>query len=194
MKLLSFDIGIHNLAYCCIESDTTTKEMSIVKWEVIDLREYGPSKDFMSTASTLVDLLHEMFYCNDEQYDYVLIENQPVQKNPTMKSIQMIVFTFFMMLKYHQNPSMQIKFQSASNKLKVNNKPSDLDICASTKYAKNKKMSIAIANHYLENVLTNNRDMHTLFKSHKKRDDLADSMLQAVYFVENNLSSATTRS
>ena len=36
MKILSFDVGIKNLAYCLIES-TNSNKFSIIKWDVINL-------------------------------------------------------------------------------------------------------------------------------------------------------------
>ena len=47
--------------------------------------------------------------------DIVCIENQPALKNPTMKSIQMILYSYFLM-----NGSMEdIQMMNARNKLKV---------------------------------------------------------------------------
>lgn len=186
MKALSFDIGINNLAFCEIDTDNQGS-ISITKWEVIDLKEHGATKDFMTTAKVLVDVLHDYFY--DSDYDMVLIENQPVQKNPAMKSIQMMVFSFFCIKRYHTKPDMQIRFVSACNKLKVLHQP--LDIVSgimsgtSSKYAKNKKASVAIAKHYLQEVLHDD-NMLAFFTKHKKKDDLADSMLQCIYILENN--------
>ena len=52
---------------------------------------------------------------------YVFIENQPCMKNPTMKSIQIIVYSYFIIkgLQNKDSNKEHIIFQSASNKLKV---------------------------------------------------------------------------
>ena len=52
---------------------------------------------------------------------YVLIENQPALKNPVMKSIQMIIYTFFVMNGVMNDKSNieNIHMVNARNKLKV---------------------------------------------------------------------------
>lgn len=39
MKILSFDIGIKNLAYCLGEYDNNTNKLSIIEWKIINLLE-----------------------------------------------------------------------------------------------------------------------------------------------------------
>ena len=56
--------------------------------------------------------------------DVITIENQPAFKNPKMKSIQMIIYTYFNMrgridVKNPEKYIDRILFLSASNKLKV---------------------------------------------------------------------------
>lgn len=178
---ISFDIGINNLAYAIVSRD-----MEIIEWEVMKI---GESKQSMNKlCEQLLTLLNEKFAKRMLTDHVVLIENQPVNKNPTMKSVQMIVFTFFNLLKLNNSiENMQVCFVSASNKLKCIHKPEGIDsITASTKYAANKKKSILICEHYLERFIktTSAMDWNKFFKSHKKRDDLADSFLQAVYVLE----------
>ena len=38
-KILSFDVGIKNLAYCLLEIDTITKEYKINDWGIINLSD-----------------------------------------------------------------------------------------------------------------------------------------------------------
>lgn len=185
MRVLSFDIGIHNLAFCLLETTQGVAGAVIEDWDVIDLKKDRNVKHtFTDIAESLMHELHDRFV--DDNYDLVVIENQPVQKNPTMKSIQMIVFTYFMVLRHQRNPDCRIALVSASNKLKVREKPEGLDsISAASKYAITKKKGIALAEHYLANVLTRvNADTIAVFHKHKKRDDLADSLLLAVHALE----------
>jgi hypothetical protein len=78
--------------------------------------------------------------------DLVVIENQPSLKNPQMKSIQMILYSYFLILgKVIGNETTKsyidkIDFCSASNKLKIYNGPKiDLDIVKEKNKKPNKK-------------------------------------------------------
>jgi hypothetical protein len=198
MKSISFDIGIYNLAYCIIETDDSFKaardterarKISIQEWGILALKERDRKLDFMEIGTTLVERLHEHFTDISKDVAYVFIENQPVQKNPTMKSLQMIVFTFFMSQRYIHNPNMVVRLVSACNKLKVlHAKDCDLTSIKPTKskYTQTKKQSVAITKHYLERVLCLQPDdaMFTKYMKSKKQDDFADSFLQAVYMIE----------
>lgn len=53
--------------------------------------------------------------------NYVYIENQPSMKSPTMKSISMLLFSYFIMKKKTNNIE-QIKFIAPSSKLKIDSK------------------------------------------------------------------------
>ena len=59
----------------------------------------------------------------------IIIENQPALKNPIMKSIQMIIFTYFNLRgKIDNNSIDKILFLSASNKLKVKFEKNELSV------------------------------------------------------------------
>ena len=73
--------------------------------------------------------------------DYILIENQPVLKNPTMKSVQMILYSYFLINGVIKNTVKEIKFISARNKLKVYDGP-PIEVKVKGKYAKRKRLSI----------------------------------------------------
>jgi hypothetical protein len=111
MFVLSFDIGTKNLAYCYSDNE------NIIEWDVVDIYD----KDIYSMTKKCFNFLEVKFASKD--IEVVLIENQPAQKNPKMKSIQMIVFGFFA---YKQHVAKQninnIFFQSANNKNKFSKK------------------------------------------------------------------------
>jgi len=181
--------------------------------------------------------LHELPQLLD--VDGVVIENQPSLKNPQMKSIQMILYSYFLILgkvignseitkSYIQN----IDFCSASNKLKVYDGPKivlpekksrtkkkneelidnkteitidedntdnkNIEIISiipviqekedekktkssSVKYADKKRLAIEHALYYLKKDQPNYFDF---FNNHKKKDDLADSFLQGLYYLK----------
>ena len=135
MKLLSFDVGIKNLAYCLIDSEKDTIEdwgiLNISVDPVCDHVMKGltqcdksakvvinqtklcsahqklkchrdkSSKRIPKTKNIIFELGKRIVQCLDEKPDFmetdlVLIENQPALKNPTMKSVQMILYSYFL--------------------------------------------------------------------------------------------------
>lgn len=105
----------------------------------------------------------------------MVIENQPVLKNPTMKSIQMLLYSYFLM----KNPKAELTFISASSKLKFNiktDKVKEIKNGKKNKYQKNKLLGIEYCEHFIGE--------NDFFNSHSKRDDLADSYLLTRYFID----------
>ena len=122
MKILSWDVGIINLSYCILDYNKETNEKKILKWGIINLIDTPDMKKNMNLVfENIPRKLNENHFLLD--VDYVVIENQPSLKNPKMKSIQMIVYSYFLMygkiLNTNENKIQQIDFCNASNKLKV---------------------------------------------------------------------------
>lgn len=121
-------------------------------------------------------------YLIDVDYDAILFENQPSLKNPTMKSIQIILYTFFHHSYYKKDSSVDLQFISAANKLKVYDGES-FHVKANNKYTENKKLGILHTNYFLEKIPENSeKDWKLYLDKHSKKDDLCDSFLQALYF------------
>ena len=129
----------------------------------------------------------------------VLLENQPVLKNPTMKSMQMFLYSYYILrgiTDYNKNgliePIKSIKCYSANQKNKVSihlseenqSEIKDALKLVKNKYTKNKKETIMITerllNNHMEGSSTKWKD---LFKSSKKKDDLADSFLMTLHYL-----------
>jgi hypothetical protein len=195
--ILSFDIGIKNLAYCLMYKDDTIDDnnnIKIIDWGIIQLIEDGVKCKGVS-LDTITDVLYtklqDIFI--DSDITEVLLENQPVLKNPVMKSIQMILYSFFQYEKVIMGREINlIKLINASNKLKlgknlkeINNSEDILKINA--KYTRNKKLAILYTNHFLkERLIENDYDKYNeIFNQHKKKDDLSDAFLQGLYYIEN---------
>lgn len=122
MKILSWDVGIINLSYCILEYNEDTKENKILFWGIINLIDDPIMKKNMNLVfENIPKKLDENKFLLD--VDAVVIENQPSLKNPKMKSIQMIVYSYFLMygkvLNDSENKIENIDFCNASNKLKV---------------------------------------------------------------------------
>ena len=187
MKILSWDIGIYNLSYCILD-DKDPEQIKIVGWDIVNLVDNEEMKKNRNLLfENIPRKLNEIPQLLD--VDYVVIENQPSLKNPQMKSIQMIVYSYFLILgKVIGNGEKSngyinnIDFCSATNKLKVYNGP---DIINSKKgplkYADKKKLAIEHARYYLKD----NLEYMDFFNNHKKKDDLSDSFLQGLYYYKN---------
>ena len=108
--------------------------------------------------------------------DCVLIENQIGPLALRMKMLQGMIMQHFI-----EVDCINIKEISPSNKLK------EFIGTKKTTYNERKKRSIQIMRELLQtnNQLNNNMWLDH-FNSHKKKDDLADSFLQARWFIKNN--------
>jgi hypothetical protein len=113
--------------------------------------------------------------------DSVIIENQISPIATRMKTIQGMLVQYFVMCPVNVK---NVEFISASNKLKC------CDIKDKTKYSDRKKLGIAKC---LETITTDYRfsDKLDYFNAHKKKDDLADSFLQGLWFL-STLSTLST--
>jgi len=109
--------------------------------------------------------------------DYVIIENQISPIANRMKTLQGMITQYFIM-----KSDARIEYVSSENKLK------NFDDIDTSSYKDRKKASI----HIVENMLihdTYNIKNHwkLLFKESKKKDDLTDTFLQALWYIENKL-------
>lgn len=171
MRIVGFDIGVKNLAYCVFN------DSMIERWKILDI---SGEKDFNATAKRLIQVLHDEF--PDPIFDVILIENQPVQKNPVMKSIQMMLYSFFQIQIYQSGKDCDVKLISASNKLKLKHVPAGYEHKSKSDYKNNKAKAIACAQHYL---VCQDLKWRQFFDGCKKKDDLSDSMLCIVHYLES---------
>jgi len=206
MKVLSWDVGIYNLSYCILEKNEN-EEPKIIAWDIVNLVDNeAMKKDRNLLFENIPRKLHEIPELLN--VDIVVIENQPSLKNPQMKSIQMILYSYFLILgkvigsEKSTTYIDKIEFCSASNKLKVYDGPTiileekkknkkiieveDVTInntvkkSSSVKYADKKRLAIEHAKYYLEQ----NLDYKNFFNDNKKKDDLSDSFLQGLYYIK----------
>lgn len=175
MIILSFDIGIKNMAYCLMDIEND----KILLWDIIDIG--GDKKNDLNQMSTnLIEFLDDMLIkhlCDINKLE-VLIENQPVMKAPTMKSIQMVIYTYFKIQQVHGSLNANIYLVSASRK-NTYMKSKGYDIKAKT-YKSNKDNSILFVKDYL--IKQNDIDNINKLETYKKKDDLCDSLIQLLSF------------
>tara|TARA_B100000963_G_scaffold359531_1_gene387122 strand:+ start:5056 stop:5550 length:495 start_codon:yes stop_codon:yes gene_type:complete len=161
MIILSFDIGVKNLAYCLIDSEDKT----ILDWNILDCS---------SNNETLkvIQELDELEYLKEA--DVILLEKQP-SFNPKMRNISTAIYVYFILrIQHEQNRMVKILFYPAKYKLKC----CDLTIehKSKIKYTQNKNLGIA----HTRYLLKTHKDY---FEKHKKKDDLADCFLQAYSYI-----------
>ena len=111
----------------------------------------------------------------------VIVENQPSLKNPTMKSIQMMVYTYFLINGVCNSDSTikELEMINARNKLKVYNGP-EIKCDITERYKRNKWLAVK----YCDYMIQNEKDEYKeLFEESKKKDDLSDSYLQGIYYI-----------
>ena len=191
MIILSFDVGIKNLAYCQIDSCT----LDILDWNVIDC-------SVPRNCNVIVKLIEELESIpNLLESDTILIEKQP-SFNPQMRIISTAIYVYFTLrLNYEKGTKTKILYYSAKNKLKLCNNTESIQIkneeksdgtlkCKKGKrksYYYNKKAAIEQTKFFLEDKIKNQKSWYDkyliFFNKCKKKDDLADSYLQALAYL-----------
>jgi hypothetical protein len=195
MKLIGWDVGIKNLSYCVIDYDDN--DYKICDWGIIDLRTNDQKEKGKKCAKiSLKDLSRELYKNLEKnkqfsEFDYVIIENQPVLKNPTMKSVQMILYSYFSFKSLHNKNFKDLLLMSASNKLKVYTEEivsEEMDKInkLKSKYNRNKKISIMHTKILIKDHTYNSEKWLEFFEGNKKKDDLADSYLMILYYLKKN--------
>jgi hypothetical protein len=139
-------------------------------WDCIGINK---CKDF-----SLIDvgiIIKEKLDCLDlTNIDTILIENQISPIATRMNSIQGMITQYFIMKNIHN-----IQYISAINKLKP-------FIEKKTTYNERKKLCIDITLNILEiNRNENNIKWLDIFKQSKKQDDMADSLLQGLWYLDS---------
>ncbi len=121
--------------------------------------------------------------------NYVVIENQPSIKNPRMKSIASTIYDYYLIRgifdKQITNSNIkEVKFMSPSNKLKLadDKDTKELIKVKNTDESKSYKLTKSLAIKYCGELISHLEQWKLFFNSNKKKDDLADSFLQGVYF------------
>ena len=157
----------------------------ILKNDLIKVIEEHIDNNYLNTINIinandikLIDLginlkteLNKLFNVIDiDSIDMILLENQISPIANRMKTIQGMIAQYFI-----DNGNYNIEFISAANKLKLfnNNKK--------TSYSERKKLSI----HYTQELLIK-RNMENdvdYFNKSSKKDDLADCLLQGIYYL-----------
>jgi len=130
--------------------------------------------DLFNIGVNIKNKFNETFK-DEGKINYVIIENQIGPLAIRMKTIQGMIVQYFIMSNLNVE---HIEFISASNKLK------DCDIKDKEKYSDRKKLGITKCLGILRLDFRFNEHVN-YFNGHKKKDDLSDSFLQGLWFINN---------
>jgi hypothetical protein len=177
-----------SVKFVCKGGKFTDKELFQVCSSHKKLKQYSDKKfkcvpkkknPILDQGKNIVKKLQEKD--NFLDVDLVVIENQPALKNPTMKSIQMMLYTYFLIQGVTDNKSNidNIELINARNKLKAYNGPK-IECDINDRYKKTKFLGIEYCKYM---IVDSNQDKQwiNLFTQSKKKDDLADAYLQGIY-------------
>jgi hypothetical protein len=184
IRIASFDVGIKNLSYCILEYPTPNDEehkekpeFNILHWQVLSVEE---SKNVPQTCENLIRVLQDHTQLGD--VNRVIIENQPVTKNPKMKTIQVTIMTYFLLKKIQVDTAInEVCLLNSAMKLKAYKGP-PIEVTLKSAYSRRKKLAILYTKYELTQIESQSEWLKYL-ETHKKKDDLSDSFLQALYLL-----------
>lgn len=177
MRVLAFDVGLKNLAFCMIN------DMKIVAWDVVSVIDEDAKLKRMSIEDITADLLIKLneVFDDDLEVDCVLIENQPLLKNGQMKTVSVCMYTYFQLLRLKFGRIGAVRFVSAGTKLKVF-KSANYSPRRTGSYAARKTMAVDLAREYLLEI--GSPEQREWFEGLSKKDDASDSLLFAIAHCE----------
>lgn len=171
MKVLSFDMGIKNLAYIVMQKEE--EGFDICLWQVEDITT-GYTKAKKPTIAQCVEaMVNHLQTIDISGVTHVLIEQQPVgfhqRSNTMMKCLSHVVQAFFI-----DRGIEHVAFVSPKRKLKMDGCPDTKGLKTKERYNLHKQFAI---DKTLE--LLPEGKWRDWFESLKKQDDAADTFLQA---------------
>jgi len=158
--ILSIDVGIRNLAMCLLDE----RRNRIVQWDVSGI----PPQHEDGVYVSLRKHLDERPWTLDA--DVVLIEKQP-DRNKKMVSVMHFLHAYFVI----KNPTAQTILYDARHKIP------DVAGPGRSQYLKRKKTAIERCKEFIHTGDTN-ADWIPTFDASKKKDDLADTVMQALSY------------
>ena len=180
IQLLSFDIGIKNMAYCY--SIINNNDLNIITVNKVDLNcNKNNIQNIIDNTIDFLDIIFNDLNIDTNEKIIILIE---CQMTSIMRTIQTCINTYFKVISKHQNIDIETIYVSAKHKLKI------MDIYTDTimndKYKQNKLDAIYYTTHLLTTTFKNDNILN-IINSYKKKDDICDAFLMCVYYYISNI-------
>ena len=220
--VISFDVGIINLAYCIMRLDDTG--IQVFDWDIINLADGDPKKTCSNQLKSGEKCTKKAYYLTgnkgvckmhgnnsmkrnvtvenvtewelktmlfreldraDKYYlkvNTILVESQPLKAREKIKGIGHALFDYYV-LRGCLDQGRQyndVCFIDAKNKLTVYDGPA-LSCSLKTQYARNKWYAVKYCQWITQN---HGPSLLSYFESHRKKDDLADCLLQGLWYIK----------
>mgnify|MGYP000250569931 CR=1 FL=1 len=170
--LLSFDVGVKNLSYVILDGN------KIIDWQILNVETKKGQTQTETLVYTLDDYLKLFNKC-----DEVIIEKQP-SRNNKMRIIEGLLNAYFVIKGKCEKKSNIKKVFSYSAKHKLNEYIKKIPgFNGKSGYTARKKLSVEITAKFIENIEQKKKFIEQ-FKASKKKDDLADCLLQGLKYLD----------
>jgi|694.fasta_scaffold17692_1 hypothetical protein len=168
---------IANGKYCC-DKKTCIKSFDLLypisQHPRSQLKKSKPViKEPLFSLCTSIKRVLDNYIDDIKSCDIVVLENQPVLKNPTMKSVQMFIYSHCLI-----NGAKNIALFNANKKLDIYDGP-EIDSKGKSGYTLRKYLSVEYTRFFLKR---DNSLWIDYFEKNKKMDDLADCYLQGLTY------------
>jgi len=180
IQLLSFDIGIKNMAYCFANiDDNNLLHINNLNKIDLNLNKKTNIQNIIDNTIEFLEITINELNINQKEKLIILIE---CQMTSIMKCIQTVINTYFKVISKYENFIIDTIYVSPKHKLNIINKYGDK--IASNSYKQNKLDAIFFTKYLLENNYKNDTIIK-IFIDTKKKDDISDAFLMIIYYYEN---------
>ena len=161
--------------------DEHNKQLRLLPIKKVNANKF-PIDQLKLNLFTILDTRPELLLV-----DEMIIENQPVYKNPRMKSIANALFDYFVIRgvidrSVTKSTIQKVRFICPSNKLKVD-ADNTIKTLSKTDDGEKYKITKALAIQYCTQMIAGDAKHAAFLKAAKKKDDLCDCYLQGVHYL-----------
>ena len=195
MRVLSFDCGLKTLAWCLYDANGAG---AVLRWDVVDALAGSPaSLPHLEALARLLDVRSgDLFQAafeglGEHERAHVVIERQP-GRNASMRAVEAMLHAFFVIRGKLDRERAGLRpldtVCTFSPRLKLSGEPAAQGLRGKRHYADRKKLAVLRARQLP--AVTGSPEWSAWFDGKKKKDDAADSLLQAVAYAARNPDSA----